>query len=412
MGRFSDTRELQRLPESLAPVSAPSPHGSSTTLERILDAVCLAPVGAPFEESMRWMLASFAEILPGYALALRIVDDRVDAPFVLQMPPADQRPSDPSADDIIMFPAHPHERVVPLTCRPAPSALHCASDDPDLESPNSQIGFVLRWCAEAVNTVIRHADSVRLAASLQAENDQLRGALAQSDKLASLGQLSAGLVHDMSNPLTSIAVYADYLRRKMQAQQADPDDVQRMQRIAEAADVLLGLTRALKAYARPSAALAAPVEVRAVLDQALRFCSHSIESCGIEVRRLDHDDLPPVVGFASQLTQVFVNLITNACEALRPAGGVVTLGVHTDPSRSNVIFTVADSGPGIASEHVSRIFEPFFTTREDAGTGLGLTIVRQIVDKHRGSVSVRSQPGNGCTFTIVLPAATDPTAGS
>jgi len=405
MGRFSDTKELQRRPESLAPVSSRQAQSAHTTLERILEVVCFAPVDGPFDDTMRWALTAFSDILPGYSLGLRIASIDGAPPLLVCVPPGSQPPELAPSGELVMFPDLPHERVVPLSCRPHPSSLHCAADDPNLESPDSAVGHVVRWCAEALCTIVRHADSAHAAHALEHETARLREAIAHTQKLASLGQLSAGLIHDMSNPLTSIAVYAEYLQRKMSQRDADPDDVLRVQRIAEAADVVLSLVRAIKSYARPSHDPPFPIDARTVVDQAVRFCSHVIDASHVEVQVQQGLDLPLLNGIASELIQVFVNLISNACEALSPNGGVVTIGIVTDPARSNVVFTVSDSGPGIAQEHLQRVFEPFFTTRHDTGTGLGLAIVRQIVNKHHGSVTVQSVPGHGCTFTVVLPSA-------
>ncbi len=404
MGRFSDTNELQRRPESLAPASSRQAHGAHTTLERILEVVCFAPVEGPFDDTMRWALAAFSDILPGYSLGLCIASADDAPPLLLCVPPGNQPPETSPSNEFVMFPHLPHERVVPLSCRPYPSTLHCAADDPNLESPDSAVGHVVRWCADALCAIVRHADRAHAVRALEHETSRLRAAIAHTDRLASLGQLTAGLVHDMSNPLTSIAVYAEYLQRKLRERNADPDDVLRVQRIGEAADVVLGLVRAIKSYARPSHDPPSPIDARTVIDQAIRFCSHVIDTSHVELQVRQDPDLPHLNGIGSELIQVFVNLISNACEALSPDGGVVTITLATDPARSNVVFTVSDSGPGIEQDHIQRVFEPFFTTRHDTGTGLGLAIVRQIVDKHHGSVTVHSVPGQGCTFTVVLPS--------
>ncbi len=240
-----------------------------------------------------------------------------------------------------------------------------------------------------------------------AEVRQLEEQVIQAEKLATLGQLAAGVVHELNNPLTGITVYGEFLLRKAEREGRDPAEVEKLRRIVEAAERILRFTRDLVTYARPSSGEPQRLSIHDVLDQAVVFCEHVLRSAGVEVERDYAGSLPPVAGVRDQLGQVFVNLVTNACHAM-PRGGRITL--RTDAPEPGVVrVQVCDEGEGIAPEHLSRIFEPFFSTKSrDRGTGLGLSIVRNIVVQHGGEIEVHSQPGQGTTFELRFPAASVP----
>jgi signal transduction histidine kinase len=285
-------------------------------------------------------------------------------------------------------------------------------------------------------TTIRHADgrSIRVALSTAAVRNpagevegviavgqdltqlkNLEKAVIQAEKLASLGQLAAGVAHEINNPLTTISIYADALVRKLKGVLAfsepsrpvaygDAGDLDKLTRILEASDRILKLARDLTSYARPAPEVAEPIDLHPVLDQAIAFCDHVIKESEVQLTRRYAPGLPRVPALRSNLVQVFVNLLTNACHAT-PPGGLVVVATGPGPL-GGVEVRVTDTGSGIAPEHLSQIFEPFFTTKaEGRGTGLGLSIVQGIVAKHGGTIEVQSQPGQGTTFTVKLPGA-------
>ncbi|MFI5309079.1 MAG: sensor histidine kinase, partial [Polyangiales bacterium] len=223
-----------------------------------------------------------------------------------------------------------------------------------------------------------------------------------------LGQLAAGVVHELNNPLTSISVYADYLLKKAPAQGTSDPDMEKLRRIVQSADRILKFTRDLVTYARPSTERPVPLNVHDVMDQALSFCEHLIEETGATVEKKYDSTLPPVYGVKGQLVQVFVNLITNACHAMPLGAGRLTLA--TGPGGDGRLSAcVVDNGKGITEDNLQRIFEPFFTTKgEGKGTGLGLSIVKNIVEQHRGTIGVQSEIGCGTTFEVVLACRPDP----
>lgn len=224
----------------------------------------------------------------------------------------------------------------------------------------------------------------------------------QAEKLATLGQLAAGVVHELNNPLTSISVYGEYLLDQGEKTGAPHLDVERLRRIVQSADRILRFTRDLVVYARPASEAPQPVIINQVLDQSLVFCEHIIDEHGAIVVRDFPDEELRVWGVKGQLHQVFINLITNACHAMPEGAGRLSLRVSSDAG-NRVHISVKDNGSGIPADQVKVVFEPFFSTKgEGKGTGLGLSIVKNIVQQHGGGIEVESMLGDGATFTVTL----------
>ncbi len=234
----------------------------------------------------------------------------------------------------------------------------------------------------------------------------------QAEKLATLGQLAAGVVHELNNPLTSISVYTEYLLKKAeQASDSEPGDVEKLRRVLGSADRILRFTRDLVTYARPSTEEPETVRVGEVLDQALVFCEHIIRESRVSVRTSFAPDLPTIYAVRGQLHQVFINLVTNACHAVDGDAGELEVAARHDATSDVVVVRVKDNGCGIPPDHVEHVFEPFFSTKgEGKGTGLGLSIVRNIVQQHGGRIRVASEAGRGTTFEVSLPVPPRPLA--
>jgi len=224
----------------------------------------------------------------------------------------------------------------------------------------------------------------------------------QAEKLATLGQLAAGVVHELNNPLTSISVYGEYLLRLLE-KAGNAGDAEKAKKIVEGAARIQKLTRDLISYARPSGDYEA-ISLNEVVRQALVFCEHVIRRAEAVVS-LDLDDgLPRLPAIRSQLHQVLINLITNACHALPAPEQALRISSALSPDGDHVRLTVADSGVGIDALDREHIFEPFFTTKtEGKGTGLGLSIVKNIVERHGGQITVDSRVGSGTAFHLLLP---------
>jgi len=221
----------------------------------------------------------------------------------------------------------------------------------------------------------------------------------QSEKMAGLGRLAAGIVHELNNPLVAVTMYAESLYAKWGLGAGDPADLEKISGIREAGLRIQKLTRDLTAYARPSSGTPSSLELGALLDQAVLICKPALKEIDAVVQR-DFAPTPPVQGSRSALTQVFINLITNAAQALAK-GGAIRLALHAEEGR--VLVTVADDGEGMTAEVQSHLFEPFFTTRPGRGVGLGLATVKQIVERHGATVAVESAPGKGTRVTVALP---------
>jgi signal transduction histidine kinase len=309
---------------------------------------------------------------------------------------------DGQADEgsIRLFPEYAHERVAPLDDGEG-STLHLAADD---EKLLDDLEVLVSRLSLALGSAVRRARVFTRAAAQAAELRKTRAQLIQSDKLASLGKIAASIVHELNNPLTSILAYSDYLHKKHTKNGSDPMDIERLARIQESAARILSFTRDLIDYTRPSSELRGSVEVHRIIERALVFCEHELEQLGITVDK-SFDDVPQVHGVAGQLTQVFVNLFTNAAHAMRDRGGRLHILLAAPGDGSEVTITVSDDGHGIEAEHLELIFEPFFTTKpEGGGTGLGLSIVREIIARHGGRIRVESCASKGTMFTIALPA--------
>ncbi len=232
---------------------------------------------------------------------------------------------------------------------------------------------------------------------------ELEKRIIHAEKLASIGQLAASVAHEINNPMTAVATYADVLlQRARMTPGANPADAEKLQKILDASHRILRFTRDLVSYARPAKDKPERVQLTAVMDQALGYCEHVVSQSRVRVHR-DYVELPPLSAVRANLVQVFVNLITNACQAMQP-GGAVHLTTVRDGQEA--VVCVRDTGSGIDPRHLSRIFDPFFTTKpEGKGTGLGLSIVQGIVEAHGGRMGVESTLGVGTTFTIRLPLA-------
>jgi len=234
------------------------------------------------------------------------------------------------------------------------------------------------------------------------EVHELEGQVIHAEKLATLGQLAAGIVHEINNPLTSISVYGEYLLGKL-TQGGAEEDVKRVERILRSSDRIMSFTRNLLTYARPSKEGAQPLAVNDVLEEAVGFCEHLIREADVTVVRDYGSDLPSVSAVPGQLHQVFVNLITNACNAAPDEGGEVRLSTRLH-GRDRVHVRVEDNGVGIGHDDLDRVFEPFFSTRRRGkGTGLGLSIVKSILEQHGAGIEIDSEIGRGTSVAVTLP---------
>ncbi len=222
--------------------------------------------------------------------------------------------------------------------------------------------------------------------------------LVQSAKLAFLGELSAGIAHEIRTPLGIIKNSAQLLERRV-AKRGDEQGVEFARFIQEESDRLNGVVTGLLDFARPAPLETAPADVGEIATRAVEFLSAQAASKGVALRYEASSDLPPIECDSRQIYQVCLNLILNAIQACQRGDEVV---VHSGPAPGGVAIVVSDTGPGIADEIRERLFAPFATKRE-GGIGLGLAIVQRIVTAHRGRIDARNREREGAEFRVWLP---------
>jgi C4-dicarboxylate-specific signal transduction histidine kinase len=408
--RHSDTRELEPVVPSgrrAASAFASPRHWLSALLDLSLE----LPPDAPVDQIEARFLDAVSELLPTCALGLCVVDPITGRSTVqLRLP---EGVSDaPGRDPTRLFPGMARERVFQLGGDSADSTLHVATDSPEELAADSENVQLAERASEVLTTALARSRRFQTAEGADADVRRLQAQVIQAEKLASLGQIVAGLVHELNNPLTSIVAYSDYLikqnQRRLAAGEDLADDLERLRRILEGAERILKFSRELVAYARPTADVPAPVRLDQVIDKALVFCEHEFQAGAVMVDRHFDKGLPPVRGVAGQLTQVFVNLFTNAAHAMLGREGRLQVRIKRLEAKECVFVEVTDTGVGIEPEALSQIFEPFYTTKSDGrGTGLGLSIVRDIVTSHGGSLTASSVVGEGTVFRVELPIVRD-----
>lgn len=238
--------------------------------------------------------------------------------------------------------------------------------------------------------------------AVEAELAAQREALFQSEKLSALGELLAGVAHELNNPLSVVVGHAMLLKEMT----SDPEIALRLEKIGAAAERCARIVKSFLAMARQQTAQFQPVDMNEVARTAIEVTGYALRSANIEVELKLDAQLPNVCGDAAQLGQVLTNLIVNAEQALEEREGPRRLTIETahQPGSENISIKVADNGPGVAQELRNRIFEPLFTTKElGIGTGIGLALCHRIVETHNGEIALKSSPGDGAIFSIELP---------
>jgi len=235
-------------------------------------------------------------------------------------------------------------------------------------------------------------------------------AVARAEKLAAVGRLAAGVVHEINNPLATIAACAESLEKRIQegafGSSPDADDLREyLGLIRDEAFRCKSITNGLLDFSRLRAGQRVPVDMTEVIKGTARLVTHQQRGDNIRIEIEAEDNLPEVLGDVGQLQQAVVALATNAIDAM-PDGGTLTL--RTTHTGSRVLVQVKDTGLGISPENMTKIFDTFFTTKDiGRGTGLGLAVCYGILSDHGGRLDVRSNVAVGTTFTITLPVATE-----
>jgi len=226
--------------------------------------------------------------------------------------------------------------------------------------------------------------------------------LVNSEKMASLGKLAAGIAHEINNPLGGILIYSSLLMEDLPQQDPKRQD---LARVVQEAGRCKEIVRSLLEFARQTEPKMEPVDINRAITDDLFFLENQALFHNIRIVKNLDPSLALAEGNAGQLKQVFMNIIINAAEAMHGTGELIITS-HPAPYRNAVLVEFTDTGEGIREENLSRIFEPFFTTKDiGKGTGLGLATSYGIIEDHGGKIFVKSKVGEGTTFTIELPVS-------
>jgi two-component system, NtrC family, sensor kinase len=254
-----------------------------------------------------------------------------------------------------------------------------------------------------------NSDLERQVEDRTAELKRAHTALIQTEKLSSLGRLSASIAHEINNPLAGILTFAKLVIRTLEA--GPPDEaarkelVKHLRLVQRETERCSAIVRSLLDFARERPLALREVSPNAVVEEALQLIAHQVAMQGITLeKRLGAT--PTVVADFGQLRQALVNVAMNACEAMG-SGGKLTVETRAGTD-GGVEIDVLDTGPGISDDNMKHLFEPFFTTKGEKGTGLGLAVVYGVVQRHRGRVEVHSDIGRGARFTLCFPPVAPP----
>ncbi|HYQ40376.1 MAG TPA: PAS domain S-box protein [Polyangiaceae bacterium] len=281
--------------------------------------------------------------------------------------------------------------------------------DPVEYRSRSREGQELSVEISAIPTEYQGKPAVLAFARDVTERKAIQARLVEADRLAALGVLSAGIAHEINNPLAYLLLNLEYLSRELPTLPKDPSKLDAlMVRVRDAfhgAERVASIVRDLRTFARADEGIRGPVDVQAALESALNIAASEIKQKASLVR--DYQPVPPVDANPNRIEQVLLNLLLNAAQAIpghETAGQEVRTRLRSSEGQVSII--IEDTGTGISEELLGKIFDPFFTTKPaGVGTGLGLSICRSIVRGLGGEITVSSTPGRGSQFTVTLPAS-------
>lgn len=264
--------------------------------------------------------------------------------------------------------------------------------------------------AAAIAEINQFAQSLEI--KVEERTEQLKIAhqkLFQSDRLASLGQLSASVAHEINNPLSGVLNLSMLMQRIIANGGIPPERLPEFRKyLAQVVNETARVGRIvsdLLAFSRRSKPQSAPADLNAIIKTTLSLLSHKLKLSNVETVLMLEENLPAIRCDSSQMQQVVINLVMNAAEATQNRDrGLVCINTRFKKESGEVVLEIKDNGEGIPPENLSKIFDPFFTTKgEGKGVGLGLSVVYGIVEAHGGDIEVKSKVGEGTTFIVTLP---------
>ena len=268
------------------------------------------------------------------------------------------------------------------------------------ETPELDEGPFLKEERSLIDAVARQIALIIERRQAADEKTRLEDQLRHADRLATIGQLSAGVAHELNEPLGNILAFAQLAQKYPELPEPTASD---LEKIVAASLHAREVVKKLMLFARQMPPQKTRVNLNAVVEEGLYFLESRCSKHGVTLQRRLSPQLPQIVADPSQLNQVLVNLVVNAIQAMAGGG---KLEIATRASRTHVLLTVEDNGIGMSEEVLGRIFIPFFTTKDiHEGTGLGLPVAHGIVNSHGGMIAVESTPGRGTRFEIQLPVA-------
>ncbi|MHC4675546.1 MAG: sensor histidine kinase, partial [Planctomycetota bacterium] len=266
------------------------------------------------------------------------------------------------------------------------------------EKPDIDEGPFLKEERSLIDAVARQICLIIHRRQADEDKARLQNQLRHADRLATIGQLAAGVAHELNEPLGNILGFAQLAQKQSDLPGQVADD---LENIVTTSLHAREIVRKLMLFARQTPPQKTEVNLNTIVEDGMYFLESRCSKNGVEVIRKLSPQIPEITADPSQLNQVLVNLVVNAIQAM-PEGGTLTISTNT--SDNHVILSVQDNGIGMSEKMREQIFIPFFTTKDiNEGTGLGLPVVHGIINSHGGTISVESTPGQGTRFEISLP---------
>ncbi|MBF0489565.1 MAG: response regulator [Candidatus Omnitrophica bacterium] len=256
-------------------------------------------------------------------------------------------------------------------------------------------------------------DNRQMTQQLKSADQQLKDftiQMIQSEKMAAIGEITAGIAHELNQPLNVTKIICQSIAKDIEKNRFDlegakedlPEIISQMNRMAKIIDHIRGFAKYTPGKAMEE------LNINTVIDNVFIFFGQQLSNHNIGVEKNFTDNLPMITGDSVRLEQVFLNIITNARQAMEAANKpskTIEIKSYLDPDRKNIVVEFKDNGPGVPCEIQDKIFEAFFTTKEPGiGTGLGLSFAKKIIEEHGGQIEVESQPGEWTTFRLTFPA--------